>query len=954
MEGDPAHRSTRIGVLGPLTVEVDGVEVRLPPAPRRLLSILLLDPTTELSTDTIIHRMWGDDAPPSARTSVHVHISSLRKRLPQVVLTTGSGYRLDQGRFWYDRAHFESFAQGAREAGRRTEWDRARDQAEEALDLWRGTPFGEVADEEFAFGEVVRLDETHTGLFELHIDSLLALGQNEPAIPRLKKLIGDHPLHERFREQMMLALYRTGRQSEALREYRDLRRALGETLGIEPNDTIRDLEERILVHDPTLGTQPSLATPHNLPATTTSFIGRLEDLKTILKRLAETRLVTVTGGPGFGKSRLAVEVGRALLESWPGGVWLAELAGADSSRSLAATVVSATGASGQTDTLEHLAEALRSRPILLILDNCEHLKEPVRRLLTALMAEPGASRVLATSRVPLSVPGESIHRLEPLDTGAEESIALLIDRVRGVDRSFVPNPDAVEDMRSLCIHLGGIPLGIELVSRWIPSLGLRDTGRLLQQVRGESALDTAFEWSAQLIPEQDYDLLCSLSVFAAPFTLERAQSICAPSAQALSTAGSVSRLVDASLMAVEWSGGTTRYRMLEPIRQLAGARLEPSRRPELAASHATSYLQSADLVTLASSRPDQAEAFAMLDVEIPDYRSALSHLKAEGDFGGLTKVAEALSRYWYSRFLGWEGRSWLDEVPIEQLEDPDRARLHRVSGFLAWAVHDYDAADRHYHALLDIGRRTADTKAVADALYGRGLIHQKRRFENGAAMLEEAASLYREMDDCRLELGQCLLFRGLDESLNGDAAEGEDLLAEAVGLLEDVGHTRQVSKAERWRAHAAWRRADAEAAREHADRAERLARSVDDPIALAGALVEQANIEITWGDVATAAQHLGDAIQPVPTDDEVDIAQVLVSVAGLALAVGDSGLAAGLIAWIEDVYERFGWLPLEVSPTGRELKAQVDGVPATTDDPVADAARFVRAAAARGARPNGA
>jgi len=954
VEGDGTDRSTLVRVLGPLIVEVDGLEIGLPPAPKRLLSILLLDPATELSTDTIIDRMWGDDAPPSARTSVHVHISSLRKGVPGVVVTTGHGYRLDEERFWYDRTHFESLALSAREAGQATEWTTARARAEEALALWRGTAFHEVADEEFAVGEVVRLGETRTGLVELHIDALLALGQDETAIPRLRKVIRDHPLHERFRQQMMLALYRTGRQSEALREYRDLRSVLGETLGIEPNDTIRDLEERILVHDPSLGSQPSPATPHNLPLTTTSFIGRVEDLKTILKRLTETRLVTVTGGPGFGKSRLAVEAGRAVLESRPGGVWLAELAGADSARSLAATVSTATGASEQIDTLERLAEALRSRPILLILDNCEHLKEPVRRLLTALLAEPGACRVLATSRVPLAVPGESIHRLEPLDPGPEESVALLVDRARGVDRSFVPAPEDLDDIRALCDHLGGIPLGIELVARWIPSLGLRDTERLLQQVGGDSALDTAFEWSARLIPEQDYDLLRSLSVFAAPFTLERAQSVCAPSAQDLSTAGSLSRLVDASLMTVEWSGGRTRYRMLEPIRQLAAGRLDAGRRRKLAASHAASFLASAGPLTAASSRPDQAEAFAILDVEIPDYRTALSHLENAGDFAGITRVAEALSRYWYSRFLGWEGRSWLDEVPVERLEDPDRVRLHRVAGFLAWAVHDYDTADRHYRALLDIGRRTDDTKAVADALYGRGLVHQKRRFENGAAMLEEAASLYREMDDCRLELGQCLLFRGLDESLNGDAMRGEDLLAEAVGLLEDVGHTRQVSKAERWRAHAAWRRADAEAARDHADRAERLARSVDDPIALAGALVEQANIEITWGDAATAALHLGDAMRPVPPDDQVDIAQVLVSVAGLALAVGDAGLAAGLVAWIEDVYDRFGWLPLEVSPTGRELIAQVEGIPATTDDPVAEAARFVHATAAGGARSNGA
>ncbi|MFZ0491894.1 MAG: BTAD domain-containing putative transcriptional regulator, partial [Acidimicrobiia bacterium] len=830
MAGDP---SMLIKILGSMTIEVEDVEVRLPPAPRRLLSILLLDPAAELSTDTIMDRMWGDDAPPSARTALHVHISSLRKRLPGLVATTGMGYRLDEARFRYDRALFESLAREAREAALRVDWETARDQAEKALDLWRGTPFADVADDEFVLGEVVRLNEMQVGLFELQVDSLLALGRNDQAIPRLRTLIGEHPLRERFREQLMLALYRTGRQSEALREYQVLRRQLGETLGIEPGDATRDLEERILIHDPALGSQPPLTTPHNLPETPTSFIGRLDDLKTIVEHLSEARLITVTGGPGFGKSRLAVEVGRAVMETRPGGVWIAELAGADSARSLAATVASVTGASEQIDSLEDLADAIRSRPILLILDNCEHLKEPVRRLLAAVLAQPGASRVLATSRVPLSVPGELVHRLDPLDIGPEESVALLIDRIRDVDRTFVPGPDVAEELHSLCSRLGGIPLGIELVSRWIPSLGVHDTGRLLQQIGGESALETAFEWSARLIPEQDYELLCTLSVFAAPFTLERAQTVCAPPDLAFATAGSISRLVDASLIAVEWSGGLIRYRMLEPIRQLAGARLEPARHHEFVTSHAASYLDSAESVTAASFGPDQAPTFAMLDVEIPDYRVALSHLKAAGDLAGLTRIAEALSRYWYSRYLGWEGRSWLDEVPIELLDDSDLIRLHRVSGFLAWAVHDYETADRHYTELLEIGRRTASNKTIADALYGRGLIHQKRRFEDGAAMLEEAASLYRQIDGCRLELGQCLLFRGLDESLNGDADLGEGLLGEAAALLEDVGHVRQVSKAERWRAHAAWRRSQPQEARDHADRAERLARSAGDPIALA-------------------------------------------------------------------------------------------------------------------------
>ncbi len=572
--------------------------------------------------------------------------------------------------------------------------------------------------------------------------------------------------------------------------------------------------------------------------------------------------------------------------------------------------------------MDSLAHQLRSHQILLVLDGCENVVEPIRRLVVLLREPPGECRVLVTSRTPLGVPGEVVLRVEG-SLSPEDALVLLTDRVRAIDRGFAVTSENRTALAELCRRLEGSPLAIELVARWIPTLGVGDVARLLERVHDSAPLEAAFRWSRQMLAAEDRTVLPALSAFSAPFTLDRAGAVAGGDRTEASLAGSLSRLVDASLLVLETSGGASRYRMLDPIRELAAAELTPAMVGALRRGLAAALVAAGPGIESALQGPAQARMLAALDREMPDHRAAMQHLRLGRRWSDLAVLAPALVGYWYARFLGWEGRSWLDAIRRERLTDPEKVRVAAAAGFLAWAVHDYERADAEYRECLAIARAANDRRGIADALYGLGLTHQKRRFEDGAAMLTEAAAIYRDLDGCGLELGQCLLFRGIDEALNGDPARGETLLAEASGLLEQAGHVRQVSKAERWRAHAAWRRRKHVAARDHAELAERLARGVGDAIALAGAQVEQANVAITWGAPDEAARHLREALSPVPADDEVDLAQVLQPIARLALIRSDPSLAADLLAYIADVYERHGWRPLDDDPEARELRSRV-------------------------------
>jgi DNA-binding SARP family transcriptional activator len=430
-----------IRLLGTLEIVDDsGAAVTVAgPKLRCLLAALAVRPGRVVSAGRLVDELWGDDPPAGAGNSLQVLVSKLRRALPEgTVATRAPGYLLDVAPETVDVCRFAQLAVKGRAALAAGEAEAAAGLFGEALGLWRGDALAEFADEEFAQAEIARLQEERLAVFEDRVDADLACGRHGELVGELEEAVRSQLLRERRRAQLMLALYRSGRQADALRQFQDARRVLGEELGLDPGPELRRLEAAVLAQDPSLDLPDRPVTRvgprrrrRNLPAPLTPTIGREDELADLRAAVIANRLVTVTGPGGVGKTRLAVETARSLQDGFDQGVWLAELArigGADAvvpaiSTTLGVPDLPGTGAGDDTG-LERLAEFFSAKDALLVLDNCEHVIESAATLAETLLAQCDHLKVLATSREHLGVPGERLWLAQPLATSA--AVALLL------------------------------------------------------------------------------------------------------------------------------------------------------------------------------------------------------------------------------------------------------------------------------------------------------------------------------------------------------------------------------------------------------------------------------------------------------------------------------------------------------------------------------------------------
>lgn len=347
----PGRYSRRVGsetglrfeALGALRVCAD-TEIELTrPARRRVLSIMLLESGRSIPVPRLIDRMWGDSAPGDPRNTLQAHMAGLRRQLGDVIELTPDGYRLEVADHWFDVDEFTLLADRVEASVPHRLPEEIAEMAGSARRLWRGDPFPDLIDDDYARGTVEALGEIRLRTETRWLDALLASGRVEEVLPELERLVTEFPDEERFWERLMLARYRIGNTAGALRAFQTFRGLLGDELGVEPGASLRTLEERILLHDPSRGRASPPPAPHNLPPSSTSFVGRDADAEAIVHLLEAHRLVTVTGGPGLGKTRLALEVGHRMTSAMPGGVWLVRLVGATSEHDVTATISAAMG-----------------------------------------------------------------------------------------------------------------------------------------------------------------------------------------------------------------------------------------------------------------------------------------------------------------------------------------------------------------------------------------------------------------------------------------------------------------------------------------------------------------------------------------------------------------------------------------------------------------------------------
>ncbi|REE95350.1 BTAD domain-containing putative transcriptional regulator [Thermomonospora umbrina] len=714
--------NVRIGILGPVEVTEDGRQVTVGGARlRALLTRLALDAGRVVPTERLIDDLWEDRPPAGAPNALQSLISRLRATVGRdLVETPAGGYRLAVPVVAVDAHAFEAAVAEARDVPDPAERSaRLRD----ALASWRGPALADVSGLPFAEGPVARLEGLRRAAREDRVDADLALGRHAELIPELQALAAADPMREPLRARLMRALYGAGRPAEALAVYADIRRLLADTLGVDPSPELQALHLAMLRRDPVLLPDPPSPVPAtppvpasderprlgNLRARLTSFIGRDDDMHRVVKMLGEARLVTLIGPGGAGKTRLALECGDRLHESMPDGVWSVELAPVTDPAEVPHAVLAALGlretalisargglgAVETTDPLDRLGAALAGKRMLVLLDNCEHLLDAAAGLAARLLADCPQVRVLATSREPMGITGETLWPVEPLplppsDASPEEAVAfpsvrLLADRAAAVRPGFTVTAANVGLLVRICRALDGMPLAIELAAARLRALTagqlaerLDDRFRLLtagsrSALPRHRTLRAVVEWSWELLEDAERALWRRLAVFAGGATVASAEAVCPGDALAGHDVFEVlSALVDKSLVVLRTETGgaapvsteeVPRYLMLETIRAYGLERLaEAGEEERYRRAHAEYF---ADLAEAADPRlrsGDQVEWLARLSRDHDNLTAALRWAIGAGDAALAIRMCARLGWYWWLRGQAAEGADFTAEV----------------------------------------------------------------------------------------------------------------------------------------------------------------------------------------------------------------------------------------------------------------------------------------------------
>ena len=704
----------RIGILGPLEVRVgfgEPVQV-VGPRLRALLIRLAMEPDRVVLAGQLIDAVWDSDPPAAATGALQSLVSRLRRLLPDVVESHAIGYRMAIDPEAVDSVQFERLALAGRDE-LRGDPQRARELLREALALWRGPALADVATARFAGAAVARLEELRLGAIEDRIEAELATGSGQRLVAELDELVTANPLRERLSGLLVRALARGGRQADALGAYERLRSRLADELGIDPSEELQAIHLRVLRGE--AGPPPAAATgagtarhlpeppaaeePRtNLRAQITSFVGRDDDIARITGVLGGSRLVTLTGPGGSGKTRLATEAAAIMLDRMPDGVWLAELGPVVDPVDLPQAVLSLFGARelgllarqgrgpSPVPPRERIEQAIGDKRLLLVMDNCEHLVAPAAALIDALLAHCPELRVLATSREPLGITGEVLHPVGPLampvqDGTASEAlrfpaVRLFADRGAAARPGFTVDQATVGPVLDICRALDGIPLAIELAAARLRALSpdqiaarLDDRFRLLAggsrtSLPRHQTLRAVVDWSWGLLGEPERVLARRLAVFPGGATLEAAERVCAgPDLGGLASDDVLyllAALVEKSLVvASDGDSGEMRYSMLETMRAYGEERrVKAGEDQALRNAHAAYFLELAEEAEPHLRRAEQLEWIERLTTERENLHGALRWAIDIQDAEMAMRLIGALGWYWFLRSSRAEGAEW--------------------------------------------------------------------------------------------------------------------------------------------------------------------------------------------------------------------------------------------------------------------------------------------------------
>ncbi|MEV6780619.1 BTAD domain-containing putative transcriptional regulator [Streptomyces syringium] len=874
----------RFGVLGPLLVrDGAGQPVRVPEAKvRALLADLLVHEGRPVSADRLIDDLWAADLPAHPANALQNKVSQLRRVLGRdSVLRQPPGYRLriDDGDVDADR--FQDLVARARA----TDDPRARAALlTEALGLWRGPAYADFADEEFARTAALRLEEQRLTVLEEQAEARLAAGEHGALVGELTALVARHPLRERLRAAQLRALYRAGRQSEALASYDELRVRLAEELGLDPGPELTALHRSILGQAPDLSAAPApTARPRaQLPTPLTPLVGRERAVAEASALLTAGRLVTLTGPGGVGKTRLAIETAARHSDVFPDGVHLVELAGQRGSVTELTEVIATAldlrddGASGMpmpaavTAPADRLAAALRDRRALLVLDNCEHVVEHVAHLTALLLRAAPGLRVLATSQEPLGLAGETVRAVEPLP--AAEAVRLFAARAAAVAPGFVLDATTTGAVEEICRRLDGLPLALELAATRVRALGVReladrldDRFRVLTGThRGapprQQTLRAVIDWSWELLTAPERIVLRRLAAHTDGCTLRAAEAVCAgDGVQTEEVLDLLARLVDRSLVVMTDGPRGPRYRLLESVAAYGTERLrEMADLEPVRARHLHHYTELAERAAPRLRGPEQDHWLAVLDAETANLRTALDTAIRQGPPGSALRLTSALSWYWLLRGRLGEARRSLESAlaspsgadalplraevrslwgsfallsgtrrPLSPAEETaDAGPCPRAQWFRSYALGnagDQAGAEALVELALAGFRERGDRWGVAAAL-GRRAVDALIRGDMATLKHdgERSAELFRELGDRWGQLQSVSPLAALAE-IGGDYERAGSIQRDGLRLAEELGLRAEVSSRLSGLGRLALLAGDPDGARELHERARRIA-----------------------------------------------------------------------------------------------------------------------------------
>jgi predicted ATPase/DNA-binding SARP family transcriptional activator len=808
----------RFGVLGPLRAEVGGRAAGLGgPRQRAVLALLLIARGRNVSAERILSEVWEDSRLPSL-TTLHGYVSDLRRALEperapgapaRLLVREGPGYALRAAPATVDAELFTDLAVRGRRALEDDEPEHAADLLGQALALWRGPAYADFGGAAFAVTDATRLEGLRAAVHEDRLAAVIASGQHAAAVGELEALVAEQPLRERGWELLALALYRSGRQADALAAFRTVRRRLADELGVDPGRGLRELEAAVLAQDPRLtpvpagpsrvsSPAPQVAAPAhpsgNLPFALSHFVGRAGDLAAVARLLNGHRLVTLTGPGGVGKTRLALEAARARMDA--DGPWLVEIAGLHAPELLIATIAAALGLPAASSP-DQLAGMLADRDLLIVLDNCEHLLAPAALLVYTVLARCGAVRILATSREPLGITGEAVYEVPPLHA-ATEAAELFLRRAAAAAPGWAPGAGDRERIAALCAGLDGIPLAIELAAAQCRTLSvgqiadaLEDRFTLLvggsagRPDRHRTLLDTV-AWSDQLLQPAERGLFHRLGVLRAGFDLETAAAV----GGVTPVLAPLSALIRKSLVTAEPGTAPRRYRMLETLRRYALGALS---RDELAGAqerHRAWALARAESAERHLRGPQGAALLDGLSRDQPEFRAAFASALASADGDYALRLGSALFWFWFRMGHVGEGLAWLSEAfaAAPQAGAGTRARARFAVAALRYLAGQpaqaHQAASTAVEEAREAGDPVTEASATAYTAY-LGLLAGVPI--DAAAVARTAVEIARRSAQGWLE-AETLMVQGMVLRVLGDLPGADAVFQEAIAAAHASGH----------------------------------------------------------------------------------------------------------------------------------------------------------------------